>query len=213
MRHHGQSLFPRVFDIGRDYYEMEFLRELSSVSEHTLATMRYMLTRIWRRHYVVLTGDVLDHRHEKYVADRADIYEPRMKAWLDDLLDKPVTMVDHIHGDPTIENVMSKTGGGLVFIDPLPEKPQVPALMAVDLGKMLQSCWHYESLKGNRVGLTGNRFELSNLVLDRLTPSEKSLTTYFLCVHILRLIPYQHESKRMTFWLLFRSALDAYGPR
>lgn len=213
MRSIGQSVFPRVYEVGEDWYEMEFLEELYETNAHTLTDMYRILTRIWRSHTIVYAGDHLGSEHEEYVVSRSGVFASDMVRWLNRVRPLTVTQVEHIHGDPTVDNVMMKRGARMAFIDPLPSSSKIPPLQAVDCGKMLQSCWGYEEIKKNRVQLYGYRLLLSNIVLDRLSPQDAELSTYFLCVHILRLIPYQPEPLRMIFWNLFRSVFDVYGPK
>lgn len=215
MRLVGSQIFPRVFVI-RDYsYDMEILHPLLVFPANVLlGSMRHNLSRMWRNMNIVQAGSVLGIEHETYVAVRSGEYSPVMSAWLNKIRWYNATHVDRTHGDPTIENVMLTDTGSLRFIDPLPCTKEMPSLKAVDYGKMLQSCWGYEDVRGNLVNFKRSEAnETAKIVLRWLDPIEAELATYFLCVHILRLIPYQPEDLKMTFWDMFRSALSAYGPQ
>jgi len=102
------------------------------------------------------------------------------------------------HGDPTIDNVMVRhVDGGMVIIDPLPARSYAPDLLAVDLGKLLQSAAGYE---GDRYGYTPLPDELAP-VLHEL--SELDIDDYdlmggirFAFVHIVRALPYLTDEPR-----------------
>lgn len=213
MRKVGPRYFPSVYRIGDNWYEMEWLAELQTLRSDIINEMHYMLTRIWSRVYRVEAGKLLGIEHEEYVADRAGDHRDEMLKWLGIVRSYEVACVDQIHGDPTLDNLMERRGGGLCFIDPLPATPKMPALKAVDYGKMLQSCWGYEMLKGNHVHFRGNARDVSQRVLKMLDPVEADIACYFLCVHILRLIPYQPEHEQDLFWMMYRNAYNEYGPK
>lgn len=102
------------------------------------------------------------------------------------------------HGDPTIDNLMVRhADGSMVLIDPLPARSYAPDLLAVDLGKLLQSAAGYE---GDRYGYPSVSDEIA-LVLHEL--SELDIDDYdlmggirFAFVHVVRALPYLQEEPR-----------------
>lgn len=89
-----------------------------------------------------------------------------------------------VHGDPTIENVMSRFSD-LVLIDPIPATEYAPDLLAVDLGKVLQSVCGYESVITGGWGHPENRSWLRTF-----NAAEQVAAKHFCLYHIVRLLPY-----------------------
>lgn len=100
------------------------------------------------------------------------------------------------HGDPTLDNVMWRDFGEnfeeseLVLIDPLPPTVEVPQLMSVDYGKVLQSALGYERARYNDntwpfLGLDG-----AEQLLEGLSVIERRAAWYWCAVHFLRAVPY-----------------------
>lgn len=211
MRFHGQGIFPRIFEVGDDWYEMEALHHLEETYEGIYEDMRRLLTRVWRTRSFVRAADVLTDDHEQYISDRAGMYRDAMLKWLRRIQSYSLLAVEYTHGDCTIENLMRKSTGKLCFIDPLPASPKMPALQSVDIGKMLQSCWGYEEAKGTAKSIGWDRRDLVDHILDKSTEQERDASLYFMCVHYLRLIPYQHKTLQPFFLGMFASALSLYG--
>jgi hypothetical protein len=52
----------------------------------------------------------------------------------------------YVHGDPTLENMLTRKDGSIAIGDPLPPQPKLPLSWHVDVGKMLQSMIGFEGI-------------------------------------------------------------------
>jgi len=171
------------------------------------------LTLVWGRPTQRKLGDVLKMAHADYMRSRWGPYHRRMGRWLYALIDLPVTCVERIHGDPTVENVMQRDGR-VVLIDPLPANEYIPPIVAVDVGKMLQSVFGYEEhLRPDEPGLDlDDRMSIAKGLTGTFTRNDELVARYFFCAHIARLIPYQPVHKRHIFWDMLTNAIEVYEP-
>lgn len=103
--------------------------------------------------------------------------------WLVDFRDRfgfwPPEWVDHtpcaIHGDPTMANVLDDEGRP-VLIDPVPVGFGIPPVAHVDLGKVLQSMFGWERLRGFDVAWEWPEW-----------PTDLTDAAWWLMVHCLRI--------------------------
>jgi hypothetical protein len=93
------------------------------------------------------------------------------------------------HGDPTFENVMMRVCD-YVLIDPIPSKPTSPNLMALDLGKIVQSCCGYEAASRGMVPGTPDV-----TWLESFSAVEQDAALTFALYHVLRLLPYLNSQQ------------------
>jgi hypothetical protein len=197
---------------------MERLHPLEHTKERAEgAIIKEMITRLtmlWDSPSWALVKDVLGDDHRDYMRSRWGPYHRRMNNWLHKLKDMRVTMCTHIHGDPTIENVMQRGAAGLIFIDPLPITPQIPALLAVDLGKILQSVFGYEAMRDPTQAFLSidNRITFAEDMLANFGKDDGDLALYFLCVHYARLIPYQPAESRHLYWDTLTNLIEVFQP-
>lgn len=124
---------------------------------------------------------------EAYVSLRCAQFWPEasgiFKMAVDKCRGKNLT-TGRVHGDPTFANVMMR-GAGLVLIDPIPGCAYAPDVLAVDLGKILQSCYGYEQV------LTGQVVNDPDIAwLDEFAPDERFAARTFAVAHIARMLPY-----------------------
>jgi hypothetical protein len=101
------------------------------------------------------------------------------------------------HGDPTRDNVMCRACGGRyrepVLIDPIPARPEVPDLLAVDLGKILQSVYGYELILE---GIAPRQYTYEGCpeAFESVsTQHDRMAAHYFMAFHFLRLLPYMPD--------------------
>jgi hypothetical protein len=100
------------------------------------------------------------------------------------------------HGDPTLDNMMWRDFGErfeeeqVVLIDPIPPTVEVPQLMAVDYGKVLQSALGYERIRYNDNAWPGADLDHAESLLDGLSFDEQRAAWYWCAVHFLRAVPY-----------------------
>lgn len=174
---------PFVYGVDSCSYLMERLNDASVLEAGPILDV--LKNDVWSQHPEV---EIDLQQHEWYVDDKAADWWPeaitalrfwrRMISW-DGL------MRCLAHGDPTFENCMWRPSTReLVLIDPIPASYYAPDLMAVDLGKILQSSLGYERVR--------NRWYYDSNVkwLDQFHVNERRAAQYFALVHFVRLLPY-----------------------
>lgn len=103
-----------------------------------------------------------------------------------------------IHGDATLANcVYDPHKQGWFWIDPL-TRPYIPGDPHVDLGKLFQSCFSYESIITDQLDLPRYQTELM-LELTQLLKLDLKPALLWCIIHLVRLIPYQEERHRSIF--------------
>jgi hypothetical protein len=125
---------------------------------------------------------------KKYGLERAKLYwneaYTKLETGLDRISAYNLTRV-LVHGDPTAENVMWRPDEGLVLIDPIPARPEAPDLLALDLGKILQSACGYEHARvGEQV------YGVQDQFLYGFEDEERDAAKVFCLYHLLRMLPY-----------------------
>lgn len=95
------------------------------------------------------------------------------------------------HGDPTAENVMLR-GEAYVIIDPLPSTEAVPDDLAVDVGKLLQSAYGWETMRGNDRA----RFSPES-VAKHFSAEVFEMGQLWCVVHFVRTLPYVTEEVKL----------------
>lgn len=124
----------------------------------------------------------------RYAHDRSEEWWPEitgeLRAGLLRCAEANLTIVE-THGDPTAENVMLR-GENLVLIDPIPPEDHLPSLLALDLGKILQSWCGYESVI---VGRNPN-FRRDTSWMYKFLEQDRAAAKVFALYHIVRLLPY-----------------------
>jgi hypothetical protein len=95
------------------------------------------------------------------------------------------------HGDPIIDNVMSRDGD-LVLIDPIPATQAIPDYLAVDVGRLLQSAVGYERARYNE-GPEATEDPLDRIIemaystMNHRVHKHEMITCYYFAVfHLLR---------------------------
>jgi len=112
------------------------------------------------------------------------------------------------HGDATLENVMRRPATGeVVLIDPVPDiviDRKVPAVRALDLGKILQSGLGYEAVRSGQRAQWRLDEEVFNVVASRTTTVEEWRLACWCCaLHVAKFLPYQtpdHRARWLTWW-------------
>lgn len=101
-----------------------------------------------------------------------------------------------IHGDLTLENtVTAPDSGDILFIDPLPNRPYIPNVRAVDLGKLLQSARGWEIHKDNPgASIPWNVAEAESAVFGGYGAAMRYAARYWYTVHCVRLLRYVSPS-------------------
>lgn len=98
------------------------------------------------------------------------------------------------HGDPTLCNTLQSQKQA-ILIDPLPADDAVPDIIAVDLGKLLQSCLGWESVAH---GWRADTWDWPEAVYALCNDENEWLATRYWClIHLARLVPYypQHREQ------------------
>lgn len=222
MRRLGPNVTGKVYVSGRNWYVMEKLwHPPRETARRTVAEIVHALRPVWKRPPVPLPGGRLPvrtaarvHRHMfmDRVADEAPAYVSRF-YWLWDLVPWDDLTDCLTHGDPTFENVMTDRFGDTRVIDPLPPYPDlsVPQLLAVDVGKILQSLYGYEEMRhplgvAPFYGSAGG----GRQCLHEMVPYPDFLAAhYFLAVHWVRLLKYQSKLDRSRLESMLGSVLGS----
>lgn len=150
---------PMVFDFTDDGYIMEKLESIDYWDVRATDVVRLLRSNIWSRPprvapseqtFMALRAKVLGNISMPEVKEKVDaaryvhaILRAASSAYRSSL-SVPATLS---HGDPTAENVMYRRGFGSVLIDPICATVAVPDSPCVDVGKMLQSAYGWESAK------------------------------------------------------------------
>jgi len=129
------------------------------------------------------------HAHLRKIQQRFPQYVPKGIELLAQHLPDTARHV-HIHGDPTLANLIHNEHDEWFWIDPL-HRDFIPGDPHVDLGKMMQSCMGYEDVLVGRVPSRIDR-ELAKQLAFHCN-LDITLGYQWLKIHIVRLIPYQEE--------------------
>jgi hypothetical protein len=197
--------FPAVYDVWDEKYTMERLVpldvELIDVSAAARKIVALLDRSVWtRRPRVQLNPDDLYAR----VMESIKLYAPEYKTIGTQVCNEIIRnacrlRAKRVHGDPTIDNLMlrQKTGE-LVIIDPLPATPYAPDLLAVDLGKILQSASGWEAIRYGFDGRCETLSEVDYLIKDLYGPLEADAAMQFTFVHVVRALPYLSDEIRRS---------------
>lgn len=194
---HGSEIFPSIVQTIEDGYIMEKLEHVDYWNVSPYFIHSSLKTYVWSQPAVTPpTIDtrqlllekieiIIDQSLEKLITDAT-----RRRIMVD--ADKAATGAYDLepalaHGDPTAENVMSRFGYGNVLIDPIKSSEAVPDSPAVDVGKMLQSAYGWESAKYGTGVVAYKPADVADALNDdKLFEIGQSWAV----VHIVRAIPY-----------------------
>jgi hypothetical protein len=201
--YHGP--FPRVLDVTDAGYVMERLFEMPWRVVDVAALVEVIVS-ILAKHVWYYGAPVLAswQTHDRYIDSRL------VRATTDGVMQSafrelrgrvsPDALAEAaVHGDPTIDNVLMRSNGDIVLVDPIPASDRMPGVIASDRGKIMQSLYGFEAIKNGKISRCP---ELVELVLDGLGDGERVAAYYFCAVHYLRLIPY-HEELRLEYLEVF----------
>lgn len=130
-------------------YATQALRPLQCKTplEVLLRHARASLRPLWARPAVPASGWAV--ALAAYI-ERLCVSMPSVRAYMLTMLDRvahrPGT-IGTTHGDATLDNAMRNDYEELTWIDPIPYREDIPPLVGVDLGKLLQSACGYEQVK------------------------------------------------------------------
>lgn len=193
---------PKIYAKWNGGYAMETLQHIVPTNQAwLLEVIRSRLEyQVWGQPRTV-AGTVLVGHHREYIDDLLMEWAPhlarKLHGWMTGIAKLNLSEV-MTHGDPTIDNMMMRADGTYVLTDPIPASPRMPALLASDLGKMLQSAWGYEDIKAGRIPDFSFK-ECYDTVVSGFKDADQMAAKYFLAVHLLRLIPYQTPKPRGEF--------------
>lgn len=207
------AAFPHITKIFSRGCVMERLDEYMGGTRYIHDVTRLLRDFVWCHP----SNDAVDwYAHLEYVITRAEAHVPGYVPRIADLFyDMKLEARDlrhcRTHGDPTYDNMMQR-GHAPVLIDPLPPyvNGEMPALAAVDVGKIMQSLLGYEAIKyGSSLYTAENANDSFVTLHDCLPPSHDDWVAahWFLVTHIVRLIPYQPPHNRTACVDLLRAAL------
>jgi len=194
---HGNGVFPFVTEILEDGYIMEKLEHIEYYDVAPSTTLMMLQNEVWIQPAVTppttRTMRLLKSKMQqiidthllsiisRVVEDR--ILEEAVKAAVGSFQMRHALS----HGDPTAENVMYRKGDGNILIDPIPATETVPDSPAVDIGKMLQSAYSWETAKYNTGIVAYRHSDIAGIITNEqlLVVGES-----WAVVHVMRAIPY-----------------------
>jgi len=132
---------------------------------------------------------------------RLDHLPPELTPWWAEL-----TVAPHhycgTHGDPTLENMMQR-GPQTVMIDPVPDivlDGKVPAIRALDYGKILQSGLGYEAIRRGYRSRWALDQPIFAVVRDAARDDDEWRQACWCCaLHVAKFLPYQPDDLR-AWW-------------
>lgn len=196
--------FAKVRWLRATHYATPTLERLTGSVEHRLRIARKSLSVLWSN-----PADVSQDwqgAHARYVAQLCTLHRlPWLQANLYDMffnmvVDNPGP-VCATHGDATLDNMLHFA----TWIDPIPPSDKVPAFMAVDLGKLIQSARGYERVKYGSAWPEHHKDD-TMVALAGISPVLKLVAWYWYRVHLLRLLRYANPRIR-TFAMQELNAL------
>lgn len=205
------GFFPRVMaESGPTWYVMERLEVQRFTSGNLVDIVDFLLESL--SHYVWQNSpqNVYEwNDHITYVLDRLDAAQvhPALRDGFFRLASsfdlKRFQQVD-THGDPTIDNLLVRGNSDIVITDPIPAYSVMPGVVPSDLGKILQSLYGFEYIKGTH----DTPYDLRAIehLLSRLDDELRRAAMYFCAVHYLRLIPY-HKSLASEYVEVFSNVV------
>lgn len=190
MREYGAP-FARVLRIGAEGYATPTLRPLFGPMRDRLVMAVASLASLWSQPASVPATWAAEHW--AYVTQLCTLHRlPWVQHTLYRVLPRvlrnpgPVCVT---HGDATLDNMLLDEHNRATWVDPIPPTPKVPAFLAVDIGKLLQSAYGYEHIKyGRRWPETTERD--MHVVLRGLSAPVRFAAHYWYWVHMLRLLRY-----------------------
>ena len=191
MAKHGAP-FAAITGVAIGRYWMERLYPLhikGAAIRSLLLQARTALLPLWSK--LVEPPAMWKHKHIDYVKGLCSLHK------LPQLLEMLVYDWNNIselsltacvtHGDATLDNLLIDAHGLHRWVDPLPPSDSIPPLLAVDLGKLLQSADGYERRKyGAEWPSAGGH----DAVLSGLSKANVLAAKYFRAVSYLRMLRY-----------------------
>lgn len=203
----GGKVCPLVFLVTDDYYVME---ELSEEFAHDVTWTEYkkfLWTRVWDRPYPKEIDLSWKFKLYQYLKDAE--YEWLAVRIRDLCNERKYRQKDYclIHGDPTLANLLwCRRYGELRICDPLQPKGKIPPVREVDMGKVLQSVIGWEEV------IHGSDFNLDmikeSLFLEDEDDIVRELSLTWLCIHLVRILPYAKMNERDDIAQKIRKVLD-----
>ena len=194
---HGSEIFPSIVQTTHDGYIMEKLKHVNYWDVSPYFIHSSLKNYVWSQPAVtpptVNTQQLLLEKVEVIInKSLKNIVSNATKKRIIAEANKAATGAYNFgpeltHGDPTAENVMNRAGYGNVLIDPIKSSEAVPDSPVIDVGKMLQSAYGWESAK-HRTGVVAYK---PADVADALNDDELfEIGQSWAVVHIVRAVPY-----------------------
>lgn len=189
LRRYPCDAFPKVYHISNRFYDMEKLIPIDWSIQLGEPLAYEILT--------TLENNIWCHNYE-YDENWPDVLSqfltPELNEWLERIVEYDLFQC-LTHGDPTFDNCVRREDQ-LVILDPVPPRPKMPALRAVDIGKMLQSVFGYHAIVqpkfiGMKTTDDPNK-DLSYLKkINQYGAEEMDANLFFCAVHFHSILPYR----------------------
>lgn len=207
MRH--PDVFVGITNVTPSSYMMRCLRPAHPAMLHQLGEGLEKLRILWGR--IPSTDHVftnpnwrahlISHLEEQITKHQLQVSKSFAQALVLALPSGPE--VFQIHGDPTLANLVYD-GFEPFWIDPL-QRPYIPNMACVDVGKMFQSCWGYEQILCKMKNVPQFNRRVAEELAEAAGVNFEDAFKWCI-VHLIRLLPYQSTRVRVIFEDLLRMA-------
>lgn len=172
--HLGDGVCPMVYGIGPGYYTMERLTDAERSPGLLKEIEDKLEMRVWSR----------PMQNYDSTANFIEFQKSMGIETPDWAIPKEFCL---IHGDPTVSNAMRRDNGDLILIDPRAPNGHIPSWKTVDMGKILQSYFGWESAA---YGEKPVRYERPRFMYD---PELCKQAMFWLEHHVRRIEQYETE--------------------
>jgi hypothetical protein len=203
---HAAPSLPHVFGVSANRYMMERLVTLDLELLHPISILRRQMELLGRDIWNKPAAVAFDRQaHLQRIT-------PLLKALgHPDIETFVVTLLNNIdwgalvpcltHGDPIMDNLMCRsTPDGrveIVIIDPIPATPALPDVMALDLGRLMQSAAGYERDRYAMMIPSSGYFRAASVMIGGGLPeNDVRAAWYFAVIHTLRSLMYVDEETK-----------------
>lgn len=206
MEHLGPDVSPHIYGISKDAILMERLIEWLPTAANLASKMeavQVMLQRhVWSRPAVTVWPRWRDHVAHRLRDTWMAHGEPLLYQLYPDENDCEYCLT---HGDPTLANTMLNDNGDVRLIDPIPARPNLPPLKAIDQAKLIQSAYGWEAaLNDSWPRMKG---ELAASVIKGMRTQDICRVSFWAAYHCLRISYHEERDTPAYRWAVNHGAM------